>query len=129
VEIVSKQRINKEVHETLNRYNVRNNEYEYIEFIMERFFHYLISLLLHGIRCSVPKLFRFALVYTFYDIVPTALKKKLYFSNKAFGYSFSIDIESEKMKKYNYTFRIDKKILVRIAQHNESDNIYKLIKT
>jgi hypothetical protein len=128
VVVINSQRINREIKTTLARYDEKSSQVNHIEFIIERFFHYFTLAVMHGIQVSVPKLFSFDLVYEYLQSVPRRLKKSVFFSSKAFGYSFFFRAESKQMDYHGYIYRTDKELLKKIANHNESDIIYQLLK-
>lgn len=128
MKVISRQHLNKEIQVTLKRYNI-NKDYQEIEFIIDRYFHYSVLALLHGIACYVTRFFIFSLGYININSVPRNKRKSTFFSSRAFGYSFFIVAKSEKMEKNGYTFKTDKTLLQKIATHNEGDIIYKLLKT
>lgn len=128
MEAITKQKINQGIKKTLSRYGNGGKESDHIEFIIDRFFHYLKLCLMHGIKCSIPSIMNFSMVYTYIKDIPRELKKTMFFSSKAFGYLFYFIADAKKIDFYGYTFRTDKTLLKSIANHNESDIIYKLIK-
>lgn len=128
MEGINSQRISLEIKKSLIRNKVSKTEVEKVDFILERFFHYFILALMHGAKGVIPKLIRFQLAYNYFTSIPRILRKTLYFSSKAFGYSFYLIAEAAKLNYWGYTFRTDKKLLKSIANHNESDIIYKLLK-
>jgi hypothetical protein len=128
VQTLNTQKITKEVKTTLSRNGVKESKEGQIEFIIDRYFHYLIPLLLHGFVSAVPKMFRFRLVYNIIHSIPKKLKKNVFFSSKAFGHFFFIQAESENMDHYGYVFKTDRNLIKYIAEHNEDDIIYQLLK-
>lgn len=128
MEILNSQKITRDVKKILARFKVKGKEIDHINFIMERFFHYAILLLMHGRTMCVPKFMKFDMVYYYFKSIPRKLKKSLYFSSKAFGYSFYVVASAKKMDYFGYTFRCSKPLMKTIADHNESDVIYKLLK-
>jgi hypothetical protein len=128
VEVINSQRISREIKKSLIRNKVSKSDVEKVDFIIDRFFHYFTLALMHGIKGVIPKFMKFSMVYSYFTNIPRSLKKTLYFSSKAFGYSFYLIAESAIMNKWGYSFRTDKTLLKSIANHNEGDIIYKLLK-
>ena len=84
--------------------------------------------LIHGHPVFVHRLIKFSLVYTYFDIIPQNLKRVIRFSSRSFGYWFHVIAEASRMDKSGYIYKTDEELLNLIADHNESDIVYKLIK-
>jgi hypothetical protein len=112
----------------LHGHGVAEVDINTINFILSRFFHYSIEALLHGYPMIVFKLFRFSLVYDLFTRLPKYMQKTMKFSQKAFGYSFFIVMQSKHANSYGYSFKTAKPLLAKIHEHTENDIVYKLMK-
>ena len=127
MEVILKKNLNDAVSGALKKAKVEQKYYESVEFIVERYLHYMKLAVINGYKQSIVRLIKFSLVYTYFDIVPSELKRVLKFSSRAFGYTFHINVEASRMKKTGYIYKTDDEFLKVIADHTDGDNVYKLI--
>lgn len=127
MEVILKKNLNDAVSKALKKSKVEQKYCNSVEFIVERYLHYMKLAVIHGYKQSIVRLIKFSLVYTYFDIVPFELKKILIFSSRAFGYTFHINVEASRMEKTGYIYKTDDNFLKVIADHTDGDNVYKLI--
>ena len=127
MEVILKKNLNDAVSGALKKAKVEQKYYESVEFIVERYLHYMKLAVINGYKQSIVRLIKFSLVYTYFDIVPLELKRVLKFSSRAFGYTFHINVEASRMTKTDYIYKTDDSFLEVIADHTDGDNVYKLL--
>ena len=126
--VIKKDNLISEVKTIIIRFDKDNKDVDNIDFIIDRFLHYLHQALLHGRTVIIPTKVHISLVYTHINSILASARKKLQITKKIFGYHFHVAVETKVMKEQCYSFRTDKKLLDKISESIENDNIYKLVR-
>lgn len=98
-----------------------------ILWIIKQYLRYAMLAAIHGYPVGPHRRGRFCLAYRYWEFIPWRLRKKSIFSSKAFGYEFILVFLADKLKKYDYWFRVDNRWKKKIREIIETDNVYELI--
>ena len=99
-----------------------------ILWIIKKFIEYTMLAALNGYVIKVPYLSWISLRIDYIQFVPWRLKRKLIFSPKAFGYTFTMMMSKGPLARFGYKFSPDIKWRRRIEEIIDTDVVYSLIK-
>ncbi len=98
-----------------------------ILWIIRQYIKYSMLATVHGYPVGPIRKGFFRLVVSYWEYVPWHLRRKLIFSEKAFGHEFKIVFDSPIMRKHKYYFNPNFKWKKMIKELIETDKVYKLI--
>jgi hypothetical protein len=99
-----------------------------VAFIVKRYFHYGMMAMMNGQIFASQMRFAIKMKYMLYSQIPKQFRKLFTYSSKLFGYTFLPVLENNYAKKFGYNLKPDARLLTRIAEFTDTDQIYKLVK-
>lgn len=122
--VKDKQLIKEIVASTKKRHSFNESQ---IQFMMNKYFEYSTDALAHGHKLTGCKEFQIRLGYLIFTDIPKRFRNMFTYSSKVFGYTFVPVCSDRVVKKLNYNYRPNKKILDKISEVAESDKVYTLL--